>query len=245
MKKQNLSYFFLVLSLIALPGCFRVPSYHRQSLHILNTNFSDIKSEKGVVIRAKRLSEDEKQELFGQRAVLLHDSSNLPIYPVYFSIHNLSKVSYVISPKDIDLELVSYQEAAKCMKVGGTGRFFKREGLWLAGTWIGGATLGGLLGLYTSLFMLHALCIGGAVFVTSFGVATMVNTGLWIKTIWLNTRVRQDLRDKTLHEKTVIYPGQQYDALVFVNRLDYKPNFSVTMHEKDDQKKNITFNFSV
>jgi hypothetical protein len=81
----------------------------------------------------------------------------------------------------------------------------------------------------------------GASLAAGFGILTLIGGIQTIKSFVINGRISKDIKVKTLHEKVIIKSGKQYDGLIFVKLSDYSPQFAVTMYEKDNAKKSVTF----
>jgi hypothetical protein len=186
-------------------------------------------TEKNVIMRAKELSWRDKYYLFGDHSDLIEDDK---FQVIYISINNLSNTHYVLSPGLVGLKQVPCRAVAKAMKK--TSSIGRLAVYYLFG------------GVPIPLYVVAAN--GGSVLLAtastlSFGLGVIGLIGLaqGIKSIVMNTRVRKDIEEKILDKKRIIHSGQQYDGLIFVKASDYHPTFAVTMHEKNNADKTITF----
>lgn len=234
--KNHYSLALFLVGLFILPGCYKTPQYHKKPLNCLYERFSYKKTENNVSVQVKRLNEDEKYRLFGQRSVFLYDAKTYqPLYPIHISIYNMSDTTYELSPENIDLTLTPYQKVAHQMK---TSSFAKGAKTYVAGHLVIFATsvpyiLATKRSEATPAFR-YALNL--AAFGTLF--STLLTT---MRSTWINTKIRHDLREKTLHEARLIYPGQQFDTLVFVKQPDYRDNFSLRLDDSHNTKNHLLF----
>ena len=235
--KTNKSFFGIFLAvLVLLPGCIlHVPSYRRQPLRMIRENFTYSEVEKNVMLRAKLLSDIDKQDLFTDRIGAIEGEE---FKVVYVSIHNLSDKNYILIPHRIDLRQMSCNNVVGLMK--------KTSSVGRLATYV----FSGIVS--KKLFILSATAgIASANVIALSVVASTVGVGLevisliglfrGIKSIVMNRRISRDLKEKTLHEKIIINSGQQYDGLIFVKSCDYTPQFAVTMHENNNKKNTVTF----
>lgn len=237
----------LLAGLVLLPGCYRVPQYHSQSLRLLDDNSGYRGSCDGVVLRAKRLTNYDKKELFGQYSKRLAKPSNGPIEVIYLSFHNLSTSTYVLPLTGIDLEMVSHQDIAQLMKTSTAGRIAGFIGSYF------GIVMGMSLG-WAGLWMMTAdntpgwspliplAGVGGAVASAVYTDRYASSVGKSLKT---NERIVNDLEDKALPEGIVIQSGDKYDGLIFVKSPNYTPQFSVILREQNSRIKKIVFDIDL
>ncbi len=156
---------------------------------------------------------------------------------IYFSFHNLSKNDYIISPDTINLKQVPYGIIDRSMKkTSSVGRFVVTG---LSGTALATTPFTDVVGL--SMCGGPLLFTVGTSLAAGFGILALIGGVQTIKSFVINGRISKDIKVKTLHEKVIIKSGKQYDGLIFVKLSDYSPQFAVTMYEKDDAKKSITF----
>jgi hypothetical protein len=239
MNKKSIGLF--LAGLVILPGCISVPSYKQRTLHVFNDSSLSKQTEKGVSLHAKRLNSSEKEYLFnGRAATPLND-----IEILYIAIYNLSCNDYILSPSGIELPQISYQDVLQEMKTSTVARL---TGAAAAGA----APLGTLAILNTPeipflLFPMIILCnsmaivplLGATLAASSIPFLALLATS--IKSVVMNTRIRNDLHEKTLHQQVFIKSGNKYEGLIFVTSSDYLPNFNVTLHQKDNAENSVTF----
>lgn len=233
---SNKSFLGLFLAaLVLLPGCIHVPTYQRKSLKSVSDHYTYGSAEKNVIVWAKLLSREDKSALFGSRSRLIHDND---LQVIHLSIHNLSSVHYLSSPTDINLSMMSYREVAKLMKTSSIGRL---TGSTVSGVYsgaLGAAAVFTIGDLGVSSFACAAAFLAPSVVCASMA---LVFFGTSIKSIVMNRRMSKDLKEKTLHEKVMINSGDCYEGLIFVKAVDYTPQFTVVMHEKDNEKNTVMF----
>ena len=228
MNNNSRVFAIALAGLILLPGCMRVPSYQPRSLQSMSGDFTYRGVEKGVVLQAKRLTEDEMQFLFGQQ--------EKSFTAIYFSIHNLSNASYVLSTSEIDCKKMSYQQIARQMKTSSIAR--------LAGSAVSGyGVYGGVWALVFGAFAKSAIFAYGGLGLAVISIGMVpIFLGTGIKSAIMNTRIRKDLEEKMISKDIVIKSGDKYEGLIFVNTEDYRSDFTVTLHENNNQSNNIIFN---
>ena len=221
MKFNGKSVGLLLAGLVVLPGCMKVRKYHPQSLKMLRDKNMYSETKNNLTLRAKRLSESEKEYLFNKHIGQLEGNE---FQVIYVSIHNMSGIRYELLPDSIDLERVSYTDVVKQMKKTSTA---------------GRAVASGLAGAYGAA---TAIRLGGEMmapgcgiliipFIPMMCISTAIATITGIKAIesWrMNRRIDKDLKEKMLAETTTIIPYGHHEGLIFVRSLDYSPQFSVT-----------------
>ena len=237
--KNNKSFFGLLLViLVLLPGCYHVPSYQRKPLRRVSADFTHCAVENNVIVQAKQLTDPETQHLFGSRGETLKNQCKI----IYLSVHNMSSSAYVFSPADIDLTIMSHQDVARLMKtnsINGIARIAVSAGGAAASYYL--TMLCVLAGKGGDLEVLPIIAAGSVgLGVISIGAGLMF-LGKTFKSMIMNGRMNKDLKEKIISKKVIINPGQYCDGLIFVKSSDYKPQFTVTMHEKDSFDKRITF----
>ncbi len=234
--------------IIGLPSCVKTPKYRQKSLESLHTRFDYAAAKNNVMLRAKKLTKEENRKLFGIRGKALSRESNIPAYTIYLSIHNLSNKLYVLSPDNISLTLEPYQKIAKRMQ---SSTVVKAAGTLAGGTVASIITAGGglyalfagaAIGSTALVFGAKAALVAVPIIVIGTPIAAIIKS---IRATKINRKVKRDICDKTLHAEIVIYPGQQFDTLIFVKRLDYRTNFTITLHEEDNEEDILAFDVSL
>jgi hypothetical protein len=167
------------------------------------------------------------------------------IRPIYLSITNHSDQVYYVEPFSIELELMSYELAASSMKSGILGTPGKNardmdqvDQLAITALAAGATSVAvvSLVGAATTDNKAFLVPYTGAFIIP---LIPSVNAGV------NNMRVKRDLRDKVLHKKEMIYPGDQLNRLVFVKSTDYSPTFVVKIYEQNNIGESITFNVNL
>ncbi|HSC25565.1 MAG TPA: hypothetical protein VLB80_05125 [Candidatus Babeliales bacterium] len=240
MKIAKMSFVSFLIILVLLPSCMRVPTYHRHSLHNVNTKFDYRNAERGVILQAKQLTIPEIQYLFGLGSAKLSKTFAV----LYISIHNLSNIAYTFSPDNFDIELATYDDVIKSVKKTSTA------------SRLTGAALSGII-VSPIPFDFWLFCIASSHHLPSIVLAPFVVAGIiaiplgitflaqGIKSAVMNSRIKKDFKEKTFHQKVDINAGEKYEGLVFVKLSDYQPKFTITMHEKYTMQNNIVFNVNV
>jgi len=238
MEKKVIVTGLVLAAIVFLPGCMRVPSYKRRSLELFRNNFTYTYTDDGVTVCVKRLNCPEKDYLFNGRSVL-GDTEG-----IYFSIYNLSAGDYTISPEDIGLVQIAYRDIQKAIKKTSTVARFS------------GAVVSGGIGASGVAILTHVahaaphlffktsplLTIPGTAGAIVLGIVFLAHS---IKSAVTNSRINKDLKEKILHNKVVIKPGAHYEGLIFVKASNYRPDFTITMHEKKKVHNSISFDVNL
>lgn len=185
-----------------------------------------------MIVQAKQLTQDNIQHLFESR--LMQKDNTFEV--IYLSIHNLSNVSYIVSPADIDIAKLSYQQIFQYMKTSSIGRL------------TGGIVAIGIpaypaVNLFTfGCFMKCAIAAyaGLSLAVVGIGLGALCFV-LGLKSIKMNYRIDKDLKQKMVHKKVIIKSGDHYEGLIFVKSSDYKPLFNIIICEQDNHDNKIAF----
>jgi hypothetical protein len=222
----NKSFFGLFLALlVVLPGCIlHVPSYRRQSLRIMRDSVAYSETEKNVVVRATLLSATDKHDFFGEHIGAIKDGKYKVIY---ISVNNLSDEDYILAADCIDLKQISSRSVVKSMKKTSS---FGRLVLW---------------DMSSIPAAIVASCTKEPLFIApvsiGFAVIGLISLAQGIKSIVMNTRIRKDIEVKIIPSSVIISSGDHYEGLIFVRPSDYKPQFTVAMHEKNNKKNTVIF----
>ena len=236
--KNNKKFLGLFLAaLVLLPGCMRVSSYTRRPLQLFKNYFAYTQTEQGITVRAKQFSCAEKYYFFDGRTALLDD-----IEIIYLSVHNLSGKRYIISRNGICIPQMLFHDVNVLIKKTNTI------------TRLSGAAVSGFIAaLPFTITSIVTFPVGtpGVVLLPFLGAAVVaiplgcIFLAQGIKSAVMNHRISKDLKEKTLHKKVIIKSGGQYEWLIFVKSSDYRPNFTVTMHEIGNAKNDITFDVNL
>jgi hypothetical protein len=229
----NKSFFGLFLALlVVLPGCIKVPSYIRRSFVLVGDDCPYKATQENINIEIKKFSNSDIHYLFDGRSDLL---SYKKINVVYIAICNLSENSYIITPDSIDLEQVPYIKIDKSMKKTNS-----------AARLLGGA-VGITAGTLSEKAIRSGACkdVGEFLVLGSFsGISSVfgyLGIGTGIQSAVINRRISKDIKEKTLHDKVIVKSGGHYEGIIFVKSADYKPEFTVTLHEKNNAKNGVIF----
>jgi hypothetical protein len=239
LKKVSL----LLAGLLLLPGCYRVHRYKSSSLHSIDVARGYRKTRNGFTLCATRLTNFDKKGLFGvySKKLARHGKGG-PIEVIYLSLHNLTPMTYMLPYQGIDLDILSAREVARLFKPSTAGRI-----MGVMGSYLG--VIVGYLGMGAGLVLLlegnHKAgfipLIGGV----SATIAGAVYGDRYIssvsESVGANAQISDDLEDKTLSEGIVIQPGDKYEGLLFVQSVDYTPEFNVLVSERSGTKKKMIF----
>ena len=238
MNKVNMGLF--LAGLVLLPGCVRVPTYRSKPLHIFKNSCAYASTHKGITVSAKRLNRAEASYIFDDRIKNLSD-----VEIVYLSVYNINSCDYIISPEEINIPYLSYIDLVKkTKKTSSVGRLSGSVAAKVVSVGSGVAInvlfMAAPMGLIVLPLATVAACVGVASYITSLAFL-----GGGIKSIVMNRRIHQDLQEKIIDKKIVIESGEKYEGLIFVKSSDYRPDFAVTMHEKDNEARAITFDVNL
>jgi len=241
MKLNGKSVGLLLAGLVLLPGCMRVPSYKPKSLQSIG-GFTYRSIEKGVVLQAKCLTEEEIYSLFDDRAKELTESVEI----IHCSIHNLSKQDYIFSPKNKNFAPLSINEVTRLIKTSSVGRIATGivggMGISLSANvlFLGGVCL--LVGPMGCVIVPGQLIFGLPI---AFTIASLPFFGKAGKSIVMNHRIKKDLKEKMFHKKVVIKSGDTREGLIFVKKSYYQPDFAMTLLEKNNQNNKLIFDIDL
>ncbi len=225
---------FLLVGLVLLPGCMHVRRYRPQSLKMLRDKTMHIEMKKDLTVRAKRLTEFEKEYLFGEH---LGGFESNAFQVIYLSVNNMSGTQYGLLPDFIDLQYLSYTDVVKQVKKTST---------------VGRAAIAGLGWGYMIVGAKEIaapgcgiLFIPFAPFMAVAGIITMVTGVAAIKSLVMNRRIDKDFKGKMLHGKDVVKAYGHHEGLIFVKAADYRHNFTVTIYETNNTENVLVFDVSL
>lgn len=234
----------LLAGLVLLPGCVSVSRYRAKPLNTLCNDFTYREITKNnVVFQSRLLTNRAIQYLFEGRAEGLLGSVKV----IHCSIHNISSQDYVLSAKNKNFQHLSVHEVAQLLKTSTAARMALTAG-------IGGAVsllpneffLMPALLSYFPLYLMPASIVAYSCVAVVAVVTPFVFFGKTIKSAVMNGRIKKDLQEKMLYKKdVVIKSGEKYEGLIFVKASDYKPEFTVIMHEKNKAKNTIIFDVNL
>jgi len=248
--KSKISYSILLGAILVLTGCVRTPSYNPKSLKsiALKSDYTGI--EKNIILRIKKLSETEISHLFGKRGEQFENHRS-PLIPLHISIHNLSNTSLILYPKNVTLDSLSYRTVSKHLQTSSVGKTIRTIGYGaLTAILTTGASIVGVLYGYASCNDSYVNNSKSFINITAPLIIIATPIIAFVKTISsarTNNKIKRDIREKVLRKNITIYPGQQYDTLLFVRAVDYHAQFTLTLTEENKNKtdKSITFNVAM
>lgn len=240
---------YLIALFLLLPGCAKVKSYKKKPLRPLCSYVTYQAKQDDIHIYAKKYDQQDCIQLFGSRGSrLIHHKHDTCIYPIQLSIKNNSQTTWILNKNSIDLKLTPYHHVAHRIQ---NHTFLRMVSIVAVGTAfttltaIGGTTLL-VIGMFT--WSIPAAIAGGAL-CASVPFMILVNTPMsttvqGIQSLRTNTRIKQDIKQKSLTRTVILEPGQTTDTILFVKGSNYKPVFDLTLFDQDDaehtQKMPIT-----
>ena len=230
--KSKTSYSILLCVILMLAGCVKTPSYNPKSLKSITPESDYTGIENNVILRVKKLSDAEIFHLFGKRGEQFENHRS-PLIPLHISIHNLNNTSLILDPKNVTLDSLSYQAASKHLQTSSIGKTIRTIGYGaLTATLATGASIVGLLYGYASCNDSYIDSSKSFINITAPLIIIATPIIAFIKTISsarTNNKIKRDIRDKILRKNVTIYPGQQYDTLLFVRAIDYRSQFRLAL----------------
>jgi hypothetical protein len=223
----------LLAGLMLLPGCMHVPAYKAKPLTTLRNDFMYHETKSNIVLRAKRLTYDDNHYFFNARGKYINNSFAV----IYLSVHNLSSSFYQISPTDINDVIVSSEKVIKKLKTN-------------SGTRLAGGIISVSEALLSLLFGAGDNFMGGPSLIILIGFPIGIGLGCVflgdaLKSRIMNTRIKKDLEEKIFDKDVIIPSGDKYEGLIFVKTTDYKPQFSVVLHDKTNAKNAVAFDVNL
>jgi hypothetical protein len=240
--KTNKSFFCLIsAALLLLPGCIKDPTYQSKPLKSTFKTFTNNQTEKNISLEVKRLTPQEIHFLFGSSDQIL--IKNIVI--LNFSINNHSNSHYILTPQDIAIKSLNCSDVIKLTKK--PGNFFQRIGKIIFSFYSLSFLFGSLKNV-TNKEMCHKE--GSVVaFFTAITLLTIPATITFIiqgiKSAIKNRKLKKELKEKIIDAKITIKPQQQHAGLLFIQSSNYKPIFTLAMHEENNLSNIITFNIDL
>ena len=216
----------VVVGLTLLPGCMGVRNYQPRPLREVKSNVLQSKtSQAGITLRIKQLTSQEKSYCFDGHILPLDG-----IKAIYLSISNVSGKPYSISPDGINVPQISLRDIKKSVRKTDTFAYFS-----------GAVAAGSIIAIPVALafwYVAWAPAFIAAMVALPFEGMFLAKGG---RSAVMNHRIDKDLREKILHKKIVIKPGDHCERLIFVKSLDYNPNFTVTIQGKNKSINPVVF----
>jgi hypothetical protein len=220
--------------LVLLPGCVHVPTYRKQSFKVINHNYDYCGMQDNITVQVKHLTQSDVYALFGVNASSL-DAMDI----FYVSVYNLDeKDHYVFVKHHHDAVSVPYDKVAWLMKTSSVARI--SQGI------VGGTGLA-----LTTLAVAFSVSIKAGIMTLLFGAPAALVLGilpffgLSIKSMIMNSRIKEDLQDKVLRDGHIISSGQHYEGLIFIKSAQCRSHFDIVMCAKDTSDKDLTFNVKI
>jgi len=215
----------VIFILILLPGCVKGPSYTINKLMPLDQPSADFETtEHNITLRVKKFNAGDCAQLFdgnGKRMV----QGRLAIYPLQISVKNNRPEPIILSRGGIDLTLTDEKKIVRKLS---SNSFMRSMGTLVIGTIAApfATTFGikiasaGYAGLYLlPLFTFAIFAVPGWLLFT--GGASMN----------INKLIKHHIYDIALINKEVIYPQQEINTVVFVQRKHLKKEFVIRMSD--------------
>jgi len=230
-----------LLSIILLPSCThkytikQLEPLAQQELSIFKETQDDI------ALHVKKIPDYECVDLFGNRARRIVRGKN-PLVPVQISVSNNSENNCIISPKNIRLSIVASKHIAYRLQSSSLRVALTSLGIFVS--------LGVVTGI-TGYVMLNAAYTGAAAWVGTAGAATMIaSIAIIYGTPFFmlkasapireeNRAIKKYLKKTGLSDSIVVEPGETINAMFFVRKKDWHPNFALAIEKiVDMQTKN-------
>jgi len=233
--------------LVSLAGCAKRNTYKpRQIPSLKESAHVDYQETKGLVtFRAKAFTQFDCDTIFGERADRITDGKN-PLQPVQISIENNSPSVVELHDANIDLMLVPTKEVVDRL----SGFNFKTAGICCGIGAIAAIASAGALFFVWPLALAHMVffgsldlllvCVAGTFGLASVGGLLLIATPcLFI--IDNSGNEKREIREciaKTEMGKTIIVnSGKTVDVLLFVQKKQYKPDFTCSLIDQQQNKK--------
>ena len=240
--KLNGNIFGLVLAgLVLLPGCLHVPRYNRQSMSFIDEscNYHEVKN--GVAIRVKHLTENDKEEIFGESSKQLAQSKNSSIELIYLSLHNLTKNTYILPFSGIGIPMIPYKDVVRLMKTSTVGRIAGITALGYVGCLSPSLLMCGIWGMAAGAIVGFPIAAAGFG-IGIFSLAHLIKYHSVVNdSIKMNKRIAYDIEKKTTIEGLILESGDKCEKLIFVKSSDYKPQFSVELLQRYHPQGTLIF----
>lgn len=253
MNKKIIS-FLLIILVAGLPGC-KQKNGQCYGLRPLTSYIDYQETKQGITLRVKQLSQDDCKFLMGDRAKFLWKKRRRrkPIVTIQLSLTNDVNNLIALKPTDIDLKLVEYKRVARHLH---RNSFMQLFGQLFAGAVITVAVAAGSIFALSATGMLVVLAgsmkaILPATILGGIGIlappAFLVIGGPILSTAKLtqsarqNAAVRQGLKTHNLRQALLVEPHQTVDTLIFVEKQNYRRNFTITIRDPKHPLKTIEF----
>jgi len=227
--------------MLLFTGCTKRPSYDPRPLKSISIESNYTAVVKNIILRVKKLTKAEIFHLFGKQGERFEN-----LVPLHISVHNLSNTSLILDPKNINLVSLSYRSVGKQLQTSSIGKTIRTIGYGaLMAVLAMGAGVFGIMHDYSdrnnSWIDNSKLLVNVAVplIIISTPIVALTRT---ISSARTNNKIKRDIREKTLHKKVTICPGQQFDMLLFVQSIDYRSDFTLMLVEENKSNKTIEFN---
>ena len=247
----------VIVLLFALSGCRK--NVNVRSLRSLPTLIDYQGSQHGIDLQVKKLNEHDCQSILGKPSHRLFKKfrKRSPISPLQISVTNNTEKLIALKPSDIDLPQVPYKKVANRLSNSSLLQIF---GTILSSLFIGSfIAMGSFLALGASGILLFAtgslsITIPAAVIGSSAALALplflvigtpVLSAVKGVETARANQSITRDIKQFSLHDQLIVEPYETVDMLIFVEKLQFKPNFTINITDPEHAQNQITFNVRI
>lgn len=247
----------IAVILMIIPACKR-PQAER-SLRSLPTLIDYHGSQSGIDLCVKKLNEDDCRSILGKPAQRLFKKfrKRKPISPLQISVTNNTDKLISLKPSDIDLPQVPYKKVARRLSNSSVLQMF--GALFSSLFIVGFLAVGSCLALGASGILLFAtgsltVTIPAAILGSSAAVALplfliigtpVLSTVRGVQTARRNQSISRDIKQFSFHNLVVVEPHETIDMLIFVERAEFRPTFTIKVTHPEKAQRQITFNVRI
>jgi len=244
MKQNKKLIAMTVIAGLLLPGC---GGYQKRSLNIFKQRPANYEQTiDDVTMKISKLTQEECEQVFGRRAQNLTLGQS-GINPLVLSITNNSATRWELAENNIGLQLSEPEEVAQRLKL--------NTALYA----------GGIFGIGVGISILAGVGLTFASFASAYGIAAAAHPAIIVASWPLvfigtiissipalgyglyqspsNQSIKRIARQST--KNATIESGKAFGGLLFVNKPDYTPEFTITLQEKTDHSNSMTFNVNL
>lgn len=247
----------IAVFVMLLPACKR-PNAER-SLRSLPTLIDYHSSQSGVDLHIKKLNEHDCQSILGKPARRLFKKfrKRQPVAPLQISVTNNTDKLISLKPSDINLPQVPYKKIANRLSNSSVLQMF--GALFSSLFIVGFLAVGSCLALGATGILLFAtgslsVTIPAAILGSSAAAALplfliigtpVLSTVRGVQTSRANQSITRDIKQFSLHNQVVVEPHETIDMLIFVEKLQFRPTFTVKVSNPEKAQEQITFNVRI
>ncbi len=247
----------MILLLSVLSGCRK--NSNVRSLRSLPTLIDYQGSQHGIDLQVKKLNEHDCQSILGKPSHRLFKKfrKRPPLSPLQISVTNNTEKLIALKPSDIDLPQVPYKKVANRLSNSSLLQIF---GTVVSSLLIGGfLAMGSFLALGASGILFFAtgslgVTIPAALLGSSAALALplflvigtpVLSTVKGVQTVRANQSITRDIKQFSLHDQLIIEPYETVDMLIFVEKMQFRSDFTLNITDPEHAQNQITFNVRI